>query len=97
VAVVKELASGALVRHSTLGVGKVVAVEAAAVHVFFAEGEKGSAAKLRLPAARAFLQALTGTGDERLENLPPFSLDPATGRYAPAPKARPKPARKGKK
>ncbi len=92
----KDFASGALVLHTTLGVGKVVAVEAAAVHVFFAEGERSSAAKLRLPAARAFLQAV-GTSDERLENLPPFALDPATGRYAPAPKTRPKPVRKGKK
>jgi hypothetical protein len=93
----KELASGTLVRHSTLGLGKVVAVEDAAVHVFFAEGERGSAAKLRLPAARAFLEATAGAHDERLENLPPFALDPTTGRYAPAPKARAKPARKGKK
>lgn len=72
-----------VVRHSTLGVGKVVAVEKTAVHVFFADGEKREAAKLRLAAAKPFLKTDPAARDERLDNLPPFALDPVTGRYAP--------------
>lgn len=86
-----------LVSHATLGVGKVVAVEPTAVHVFFAGGDKPGATKLRLPAARAFLEVPLTARDERLENLPPFSLDPATGRYAPSPKPRAAAKKKGKK
>jgi hypothetical protein len=82
-----------MVRHSTLGVGRVVAVESTAVHVFFAESEKREAAKLRLTAAQPFLHVDPSALDERLENLPAFALDPGTGRYAPE-KVR---ATKGKK
>ena len=45
------LQNGVLVRHATLGLGKVVAVEPSAVHVFFPGGDSRFAAKLRLPAA----------------------------------------------
>jgi hypothetical protein len=85
-----------MVRHSTLGMGRVIAVETAAVHVFFAEGERRAAAKLRLPAATAFLQAEPKGHDERLENLPDFALDRETGRYAPH-QPRRAAARKGQK
>ncbi len=85
--------TGMMVRHATLGIGRVIAVEAAAVHVFFADGEQRAAAKLRLPAASAFLQAEPKGHDERLENLPDFALDPGTGRYAPPPSRPAKAAR----
>ncbi len=78
-----------MVRHSTLGIGRVIAVEIAAVHVFFAEGEQRA-------AAGAFLQAEPKAHDERLENLPDFALDPETGRYAPH-KPRPAAARRARK
>jgi hypothetical protein len=77
-----EISKGMLVQHASLGVGKVVAVESTALHVFFPDGEKRFAAKLRWPAAKAFLQT---DGIERntwLEGLTSFSLDAAEGRYA---------------
>lgn len=77
-----DLEDGALVRHQTLGLGKVVAVEANAVHVFFPASDRRFAAKLRLPAARALLRT-DGVGpDPWLEGLTAFSLDPQMGRYA---------------
>jgi hypothetical protein len=75
--------NGMLVRHATLGVGKVVAIERTALHVFFADAARPDAAKLRLPNAKAFLETKSVGRDERLENLPAFSLDPVTGRYTP--------------
>jgi hypothetical protein len=71
-----------LVQHATLGVGKIVAVEPGAVHVFFPHGDRRSAAKFHLPAANALL---TSAGVERnawLEGLTSFSLDPVSRRYA---------------
>ena len=79
----EAFATGMLVRHSTLGVGRVVAVDKTAVHVFFAGAEKREAAKLNLAAAKPFLQPEPTAADERLDNLPAFTLDPVTGRYAP--------------
>jgi hypothetical protein len=77
-----DLEDGALVQHETLGVGKVVAVEANAVHVFFPASDRRFAAKLRLPTARPLLRT---DGIERnpwLEGLTAFTLDPQMGRYA---------------
>ena len=91
-----ELKKGMVVRHTTLGVGRVVALEPTAVHVFFAEGERREAAKLRLSAVSQFLSPDPKAHDERLENLPAFALDPASGRYAPE-RARSAVARKAKK
>ena len=54
-ATMDDLLTGMLVRHTSLGLGKVVAVEPNAVHVFFPESEKRFAAKLRLPGAKALL------------------------------------------
>ncbi len=85
-----------VVRHSTLGMGRVVALEPTAVHVFFAEGERREAAKLRLSAVRVFLRPDPDARDERLEYLPSFALDPASGRYAPE-RSRPAAARKARK
>jgi hypothetical protein len=79
---VSELSTGMLVQHATLGVGKVVAIEPTAVHVFFPETEKRFAAKLHLPTARALLRSDGVERNAWLEGLSSFALDPATRRYA---------------
>jgi hypothetical protein len=71
-----------LVRHATLGLGKVVAVEPTAVHVFFPGGDGRFAAKLRLPGALGLLRTDGIAPDARLEGLTAFTLDPKAGRYA---------------
>lgn len=76
-----ELQNGSLVKHATLGVGKVVAVEALAVHVFFPDGEGRQAAKLRLPGARALLRTEGIEADGWLQGLSTFALDAKLGRY----------------
>jgi hypothetical protein len=77
-----DLANGMLVQHASLGVGKVVAVEATAVHVFFPERAQRQAAKLRLPDARPLLTMDGVEPNAWLEGLSSFALDPETGRYA---------------
>jgi len=77
-----ELTSGILVEHSSLGVGRVVAVEPDAVHVFFPESAKRFAAKLRWPLAKPMLRTEGLEPDSWLEGLSSFSMDPVTGRYA---------------
>lgn len=77
-----DLQNGTLVQHTKLGLGKVVAVEANAVHVFFPDSDKRFAAKLRLPAARALLRTDGFDRDTWLEGLSAFTLDPKMGRYA---------------
>ena len=91
-----QFATGMVVRHSTLGVGRVVAMEKAALHVFFAGAEKRQAAKLRLDVAEPFLRPDPDAHDERLNDLPRFVLDPGTGRYSPE-QARAVRARKAKR
>lgn len=77
-----DLQNGSLVQHLSLGVGKIVALEADAVHVFFPAGDKRFAAKLRLPAARKLLRTDGFEPDRWLEGLTAFSLDATSGRYA---------------
>lgn len=77
-----DIAKGMLVRHASLGVGKVVAVEPTAVHVFFPDAEKRYAAKLRWPAAQPLLRVDGVERNAWLEGLSSFSLDPSEGRYA---------------
>ncbi len=77
-----DLSNGILVQHASLGVGKVVALEADAVHVFFPSAEKRFATKLRLPAARAFLRTDGVAPDPWLQGLTAFTLDDETRRYA---------------
>lgn len=77
-----EIAKGMLVQHASLGIGKVVAVETTAVHVFFPGAEKRFAAKLRWPAAQPFLRTDGIERDTWLEGLSSFTLDAAEGRYA---------------
>ncbi len=77
-----DLKEGMLVQHASLGVGKVVALEPNAVHVFFPDSEKRFAAKLRLPAARALLSTDGLERNSWLEGLSSFALDAQSGRYA---------------
>ncbi|HSM91794.1 MAG TPA: hypothetical protein VLT47_02845 [Anaeromyxobacteraceae bacterium] len=76
------LERGSLVEHATLGLGKVVAVEPDAVHVFFPGRGERHAAKLRLPGARAFLRTGIEERNAWLEGLSSFTLDAASGRWA---------------
>lgn len=77
-----DLQNGMLVQHVTLGVGKVVALEPTAVHVFFPDSDKRFAAKLRLPGARALLRVEGLEPNEWLEGLSAFTFEPEAGRYA---------------
>jgi hypothetical protein len=77
-----DLENGALVQHKSLGIGKVVALEKDAVHVFFPDSDRRFAAKLRLPAARALLRTDGVEPNAWLEGLTAFSLDTEMGRYA---------------
>lgn len=75
-----DLKRGMLVKHASLGLGKVVALEPDAVHVFFEARDQRVATKLRLPMAAPFLSP----SEERspwLKGLSSFSLDARTGRY----------------
>jgi hypothetical protein len=76
-----DLVNGTLVRHVSLGVGKIVALEPNAVHVFFPDSDKRFAAKLRLPTARPLLRTEGLEPDRWLEGLSAFTLDATTGRY----------------
>lgn len=78
----KEFAAGSLLKHRTLGTGKVVAVEPTALHVFFPASDTRYAAKLRWPTAGPFLSLEGLESDPWLEGLTSFSMDAASGRYA---------------
>jgi hypothetical protein len=71
-----------LVQHTSLGVGKVVALEPTAVHVFFPDSEKRYAAKLHLPTAKTLLRSDGFEPNAWLQGLSSFALDPITRRYA---------------
>jgi hypothetical protein len=77
-----DIAKGMLIQHNSLGVGKVVAVEPNAIHVFFPGAEKRFAAKLRWPASKLLLSTDPVAGNSWLEGLTSFTMDPAEGRYA---------------
>jgi hypothetical protein len=79
---VSDIAKGTLVQHASLGVGKVVAVEPTALHVFFPGSGKRYAAKLRWPDARTQLRTDRIERDSWLEGLSSFLLDPTERRYA---------------
>jgi hypothetical protein len=79
---VSDIAKGTLVQHASLGVGKVVAVEPTALHVFFPGSGKRYAAKLRWPDARSLLRTDGVERDSWLEGLSSFLLDPTERRYA---------------
>ena len=75
-----SLENGMLVQHASLGLGKVVAIEAKAVHVVFATQDARFATKLRLPTALPFLSPCTSS-NAWLSGLSGFDLDEKTGRY----------------
>jgi hypothetical protein len=75
-----DLENGMLVQHASLGLGKVVALEPKAVHVFFATSDARFATKLRLPMALPLL-APAASSNAWLSGLSDFALDAKTGRY----------------
>jgi len=77
-----EIATGSLVKHRSLGIGKVVAVEAGALHVFFPESASRFAAKLRWPTVSPMLTREGFEPNTWLEGLTSFSMDATAGRYA---------------
>jgi hypothetical protein len=77
---VSDLENGMLVQHASLGLGKIVALEPKAVHVFFATRGARFATKLRLPMALPLLTPCAAA-DTWLSGLSGFALDAQTGRY----------------
>lgn len=75
-----DLENGMMVQHASLGLGKVVALEENAVHVFFATSDARFATKLRLPMARPFLTPAPST-NAWLSRLSGFTFDAKAGRY----------------
>ena len=75
-----ELKKGMLVQHTSLGLGKVVALEADAVHVYFEASQSRFAAKLRIAAAAPFLSPASAKS-AWLKGMGPLALDAKTGRY----------------
>jgi hypothetical protein len=80
---VSKLENGMVVQHASLGLGKVVALEPKAVHVFFAGSESRFATKLRLPLAQSLLTP-SADGNAWLSKLPDFAFDTQAGRYGHA-------------
>ncbi len=76
-----DLENGMLVQHASLGLGKIVALEPKAVHVFFATSEDRFATKLRLPVALPLLTPST-RANAWLAGLSPFAFDAGAGRFA---------------
>jgi len=76
-----DLENGMMVQHASLGLGKVVAVEPKAVHVFFATSDARFATKLRLPMALPLLSPAAST-NAWLSHLSGFVLDAKSGRYS---------------
>ncbi len=76
------IANGSLVKHVSLGIGKVVAIEPTAVHIFFPDSEKRFAAKFRWPAASALLTTDGVNPNPWLQGLTSFAFDAPSGRYA---------------
>lgn len=74
------LENGMLVKHPSLGLGKVVALDPKTVHVFFAASDARFATKLRLPMALPLLTP-AGSTNAWLSGLSGFALDEKTGRY----------------
>jgi hypothetical protein len=75
-----DFKKGMLVQHTTLGVGKVVALDQKVVHVFFAQSADSFATKLRLAIAQPYL-SVSGSADRWLTGLSGFAFDEKAGRY----------------
>lgn len=76
-----DFEKGMLVQHASLGLGKVVALEPKAVHVFFVGRDSRFAAKLRLPGAAQLLRPAEPGERAWLGGVSAFTLDAASGRY----------------
>lgn len=76
-----EFEKGMLVQHASLGLGKIVALEPKAVHVFFVGRDSRFAAKLRLPEAAGLLRPAEPGDRAWLGGVSAFTLDAASGRY----------------
>jgi hypothetical protein len=74
------LENGMMVQHASLGLGKIVALEEKAVHVFFAMSDARFATKLRLPMALPLLAPAEST-NAWLSRLSGFAFDAKSGRY----------------
>jgi hypothetical protein len=74
------LENGMLVQHVSLGLGKIIALEPKAVHVFFAASDGRFATKLRLPMALPLLTP-AASPNAWLSALSDFALDAKTDRY----------------
>ncbi len=75
-----DLENGMLVQHTSLGLGKIVALEEKAVHVFFATSDARFATKLRLPIALPLLTP-SASSNAWLSGLSGFAFDAKSGRY----------------
>lgn len=75
-----DLENGMMVQHPSLGLGKIVAIEEKAVHVYFAVSDARFATKLRLPMALPLLVP-AATGNAWLSRLSGFAFDAKAGRY----------------
>jgi hypothetical protein len=80
-AIMSGFEKGMLVQHDSLGLGKIVALEEKAVHVFFVGRDSRFAAKLRLPAAANLLKPAEAAARSFIGSPSAFSLDAASGRY----------------
>jgi hypothetical protein len=76
-----DFEKGMLVQHASLGLGKIVALEPKAVHVFFVGRDSRFAAKLRLPVAASLLRPADAGERVWLGGVSAFSLDASSGRY----------------
>jgi hypothetical protein len=76
----RNLENGMMVQHTSLGLGKIVALEEKAVHVFFAMSDARFATKLRLPMALPLLAPSAST-NAWLSRLSGFTFDAKSGRY----------------
>lgn len=76
-----DFEKGMLVQHASLGLGKIVALEPKAVHVFFVGRDSRFAAKLRLPEAAGLLRPAEPGDRAWLGGVSAFTLDAASGRY----------------
>jgi hypothetical protein len=75
-----DFKKGMLVQHTTLGLGKIVALDQKAVHVFFAQSHDPFATKLRLQVAEPFLSP-SPRNDRWLSGLSRFAFDEKSARY----------------
>jgi hypothetical protein len=72
---------GMLVEHPSFGVGRIVAIQGATIHVYFHSKGGRCATKLALETARRLLHPSPASAHEWLDHLPRFEFDPARAAY----------------